>query len=388
MDLYLDYASTSPVAQECIDDFNNYISFYSNPSSHYSSAGFRAYQILEESRKKIADYIHAKPEEIYFTSGSTESINWAIRGFLENAESDCGYLMCTPLEHPAVYNTMMYCKDFYHKLFDFIPVDKVGAVDLDRFRHNLMDAYVYNPLVAVIMVNNEIGTVNDIKSIANEVHKIRNGTLLVDATQAICHVPIDVEKMGIDMMVMSGHKIGAFSGSGFLYVRDGVKLNNLMYGGHQEKGRRPGTENFLYDVVLANQIERLAANEKERWDAERTAITKLSVLIARICNHDEVRTHINGPYIGAKRTPNNLNITIKGVDNQKLISLLNEQGITISAGSACSSSENKPSRILKNIGLSDSEARNTIRLSVNGGLTDDELNYFERCFRSAISVLL
>ena len=367
--IYLNNASTTKPDKRVIDDFVYCAENYWHNPSDISSDGLYAKYIINITQKQIADSINAKPEEIIFTSGGSESNNWAIKGYVDN--NDVDLILTTEIEHPSVYNTCLFCER-RSKLI-YIPVNDCGVINLDYLEKMIEINNDCKILVSIMMANNEIGTVQPIKEIAEIVHKYNNACLHVDAVQAYMHSPIDVKELGIDMMSTSFHKFGGFKNCGFLYIREGIELTPLIHGGHQFNSKRSGTENVPMIYAMGNQVERLSKNLsitsnmlKELYDY---TIIKVYNSCEGLCD-----IYLNGDPLN--RMYNNLSFTIKGIDANMLIYLLELENIYISAGSACCAGENTPSRILKTIGLSDEDAFSTIRISINEGITKKDIDYF------------
>ena len=347
---------------------------WGNPSSTHTP-GIEAKRLLEQSREKVAKFINVESEEIIFVSSGSESNNLAIKGFLEaNDRFDC--IITTKVEHPSVYNTCKYLgRDRYR--VEYAPVDIYGRVDVGKFK-NLISilSETYFCFVSIMLANNEIGTINDIKKIAKIVHQYQ-GILHVDATQAVGQIPVDVKKLGCDLLTFSGHKLNAPKGVGVLYKRKDINLSPIIHGGHQENGYVAGTENLPYIYALGNQVERIGKLDSDcsvrnyLWD-KIFDLTKYSIFL-------------NGDF--DDRLPNNLSLTFDGVNAEALITLLDMQGVYVSAGSACSSGEKTPSRVLKAIGLSDEEAFSTIRISISEDTTTEECDEFVRTLKECLDSL-
>lgn len=383
MGLYLDNASTTKPAQSVVDAFNRYVSRYANPSATYSTAGMAAKNDINEARKKVASYINACDDEIFFTSGATESNNWAIKGFV-SANENCMSFITDIAEHPSVYNIAQYYLDKNELRVAISDVDSYGRFVPQDLEDLLKQAKERDPddtpLVSVMMANNELGTINDIKALAEITHRY-NGTIHVDATQALTHMPIDVDDLDIDMLSASGHKFGCFSGVGFLYVNKRVAIDPLFHGGHQENGMRAGTENYCYIMCMADRLSELSLTEQDRWNRGKELADKYFDITASVCSDNGLKCYCNT--LG-ECLPNIRSITIPGIDASALISFLNDNNITVSAGSACNSGINEPSRVLKAVGLNDDLARNTIRLSIVADAGSDDFDYY----RDSLSVFL
>ncbi len=365
--IYLDSAASSRVSDEVINDITWCLkNVQGNPSSVHSE-GHKAKMLLEESRKKVANYINAEPEEIIFTSSGSEANSLAIRGYLDS-HNICECIITTKIEHPSVLNT---CKRYgmNHRI-EYAPIDSDGRVNLGKF-HSLISAlsYKYFCFVSIMLANNEVGTIQPIKEIAREVHRL-GGILHVDATQAVGNIPVDVKELDCDMLTFSSHKVGCPRGVGVLYKKKAIDIDPLVYGGHQERGYHAGTENVAMIYALGNKLDRLKI-EKFPNDSKREY---LFTEISKVCERLGIELRLNGSV--ENKLPNILSLTFKGIDAAELITLLDDRGVYISAGSACSSGEKVPSRILKAIGLSDEDALSTIRISLGHDTTTKECEEF------------
>ena len=367
--IYLNNASTTKPTKEVLQDFmwcaeNS----WANPSD-ISTEGIKAKQLITHAQEQVANYIGAKPNEIIFTSGASESNNWAIKGFMEaNQNYDC--IITTSIEHPSVYNTCLYLCEKYGYKVAFVPLDNTGMVNVNKFEELIEKLSIsHKCLVSIMFANNEFGTINKIKEIADIVRK-HQCYLHVDAVQAFSQIPINVEEMGIDMMSASFHKFGGFKSCGFLYIRNGIALSSLIHGGHQFDGRRAGTENVPMIYALGKQLERLSNKE---YPSSTTRIY-LYNKICETCNKIKIDVQLNGDLID--RLPNNISLTFKGINAETLITLLDMRDIQVSAGSACSSGTKEPSRTLKSIGLSDDDAYSTVRISLCADTTYEECDEF------------
>lgn len=373
--IYLDTAATTKPSKEVIADITWCLeNIWGNPSSIHTP-GIEAKKLLEQSREKVARFIGAEPEEIIFTSSGSESNNLAIKGFLEaNDRFDC--IITTKVEHPSVYNTCQYLgRDRYR--VEYTPVDDYGKVDVNKFR--IMTSILsetYFCFVSIMLANNEVGTINDIKEIAKIVHRY-HGILHVDATQAVGQIPVNVNDLGCDLLTFSGHKINCPKGIGVLYKKKTINLSPIIHGGHQENGYVAGTENLPYIYALGNQVERINKTKCNNGMIE--------YLLYKIYELDEYSIYLNGN--PTNRLPNNLSLTFEGVNAEALITLLDMNGVCVSAGSACSSGEKTPSRILKAIGLTDEEAFSTIRISISEDTTIEECDEFVRILGECLESL-
>lgn len=389
--VYFDCAATTKPTEKVIQDIiEGMRGDWFNPSS-VSEESRKVKLKIKHARQQIADFINADPDEIIFTSGGSESNNLAIRGYFDNLDSKrCG-LFCSEGEHPSVYNLIKKYKEMYYYPC-ILPLQKNGQLNLTELKKQLESLYApsiyYNnitsaPLVCVSYVNNEIGCVNPIQKISKIIHRY-NGILLVDAVQAVGYRNIDVKSMGIDMLSASFHKFGGVRGCGFLYVKKGIQLSPLIMGGHQEHDLRAGTEASYLITAMGNRLEELKQTQKER----KELIEHLRLSIEeKLFGNDILSKYmwINGEAMYSHS--HIISLTIRGISAQQLITLMNLNGVIVSAGSACSSGEEKPSRILKAIGLSDEDAKSTIRISFNEFTTDDDVNKLVESLKENILIL-
>ena len=405
MSFYFDNAATMEPEQEMLERYAELCEqYWWNPSS-VSEGSIQTRQAIEDVRKRILTYINGREgDKIIFTSGGTEANNLAIKGFccekythfLTNGNAPDGYpsytrltpsIFISSLEHPSVENPAIWLYEM--RIADNINVIKChdsGEIDLKSLEERIQyiytrdDAKFHPVFVSIMMANNELGSINNIKAISEIVHKY-NGILHVDAVQAFSHMDIDVQKMGIDMMSVSGHKFGAPHGVGFLYVREGIDISPLLHGGGQEKGLRSGTEDAPSIIMMGEVIDRIYQN----FDYDTHNVEYCSNEL-RKCLQKYYDVKINSPVDGL---PNIINVTINGIDNEQLITNLDYFGGTqVSAGSACHAGIKKPSKVLKEIGLTEKEINNTIRISLDRNVTIDEIFEFLRILRNEIERLI
>lgn len=373
--MYLDSAATAKPRKEVLEAVMPYLtdSFY-NPSAIYSD-GVKVKNAIEDSRKTIADFINADADEIYFTSGSSESNCWAIQGYVFAGMMDFAKteIVTTRIEHKSI----MKCVDAMDHLGDntgycdvtYLDVDEDGFVDMEQlesvFKEREEPDY-YDILVSIQLANNECGVIQDIKAISDIVHKY-GGVLHVDATQAFGQIPIDVKDMGIDMLSASAHKLkGGAKGVGFLYKKNDIELQPIIYGS-QNAGLRGGTENVAGIVGFAKAVE-LASEEME---------DKLALSVKRDYFINELTRNgckLNGAF--APRLPNNINVMLpEDIGSEELLYILDMDDIQCSTGSACNSHSKKPSYVLKALGLTDEEAARSIRFTISSDITYEDIDY-------------
>lgn len=384
--IYLDNAATTKPTKEVIADITWCLeNVWGNPSSIHTP-GIEAKRLLEGSREKVAKFINADPDEIIFTASGSESNNLAIKGFLDaNDMYEC--IITTKVEHPSVYNTCMSLIDDYAWYrVDFAPVDEAGRVKVNRFKQLISElSYSHYCFVSIMLANNEVGSINDIKKIANIVHH-HSGILHVDATQAVGHISVDVKELDCDLLSFSGHKLNCPKGVGVLYKKKDIKLSPIVHGGHQEGEFRAGTENLPYIYALGNQVDRIGKvnpNYEIRDYLKRNIICDYMGIMNYNGNIYSNENYDN--YFGT--LPNILSLTFEGINAEALITLLDMRGVCVSAGSACSSGEKTPSRVLNSIGLTDEEAFSTVRISIGEDTTIEECDEFIRILGECLKSL-
>lgn len=362
--IYFDNAATTRAADEVAERVRYMLlENFGNPSAQ-SMMGVRAENELNDARKIMAKSINALPEEIYFTSGGTEDDNWAIFGTAEGYKRSGKHIITTSIEHPAVYEPMERLRQKGWEV-TVLDVDKNGYIDLDVLRDSIREDTV---LVSIILVNNEVGTIQDVVSIGRIIKERNHNTLFhVDAVQAFGKYPIDVRKMNIDMLSMSGHKIHGPKGVGFFYMKKGLKVRPIIYGGGQERGQRSATENTPGIAGLAKAVE-LAM---ENMDASHEKVMEVKRTLAEGILRDIPKTHINGPSI-EDASPYVLNVSFNGLRSEVLLHALEEKEVYVSAGSACSSKKKGGSHVLRSLGLSDERIEGAIRFSFCRYNTVDE----------------
>lgn len=361
--IYLDHAATTAVHPDVLKEMLPYFTDkFGNPSSVYGFAANNKNK-LTEARETIAGALGAKPEEIYFTAGGSESDNWALKCTAEAYGVHGGHIITTKIEHHAILHT---CKYLENRGYDvtYLDVDENGLVDLNTLEAAIRpDTF----LISIMFANNEIGTIEPIKEIGEVAH--RHGILFhTDAVQAFGQIPIQVDEMNIDMLSASGHKFNGPKGIGFLYIRKGLKLKSFIHGGQQERGRRAGTENVPGIVGIAKACEIAMAEMEERMKKE----TELrDYLIERILKEIPY-TRLNGH--SKKRLPNNVNISFQFVEGESILIMLDMAGICASSGSACTSGSVDPSHVLLAIGLPHEIAHGSLRLTLGYENTKEEMD--------------
>lgn len=362
--IYLDHAATTKTRKEVVEAMLPYFTEnYANPSAVYSFAG-EAKKGVDESRAAIAGILGAKPEEIYFTSGGTESDNWALLAAADAYENKGKHIITTKIEHHAILHTCAYLEK---KGFEvtYLDVDGLGLVDPAELEKAIRPDTI---LISVMFANNEIGTVEPVKEIGAIAKK--HGVLFhTDAVQAFAHIPIDVDEMNIDMLSASGHKFYGPNGVGFLYIRKGVKIRSYMHGGAQERKRRAGTLNTS-GIVGMGTAAKLAASEMEQEGRRQRGLR--DYLIGRVLKEIPY-TRLNGD--PEHRLPNNVNFCFRFIEGESMLINLDLAGICASSGSACTSGSLDPSHVLLAIGLPHEIAHGSLRITIGDETTREDLDY-------------
>lgn len=362
MTIYMDNSATTPVRKEVVEEMIPYLTEnFGNPSSIYD-LGKTSKHAVEKARKRVAYAIGAEENEIYFTSGGTESDNWAIKGIAFANRNKGKHIITSSIEHHAVLHA---CKWLEGQGFEvtYLPVDKYGMVSPEDLKNVIRDDTI---LISIMLANNEIGTIQPV----DEIGKIARENRIyfhTDAVQAIGHVPIDVQKMNIDLLSLSGHKFQGPKGCGALYIRKGTKIETLLHGGAQERKRRAGTENVPAIAGLGKAIE-LAVGEI--GESDKTLLEMRERLIKDLLKIP--KTHLNGHPI--KRLANNVNVTFEYIEGESLLLLLNAKGIFASTGSACNSSSLEPSHVLTACGVPHEIVHGSLRLSLGKMNTQEDVN--------------
>lgn len=350
--IYADNAATSkldPLALEAMLPFLR--EDFGNPSSLHSF-GRSPRSILNESRQQIAECIGASPEEIFFTSGGTESNNWALKGLAKANTNNKKHIITSAIEHHAVLNT---CSHLEHQGFEvtYIPVDSKGHISKVDLENAIRQDTI---CISIMLASNEIGTIEDIATISSISNKY-NIPFHTDAVQAVGHIPVDIKKLGVDLLSASAHKFNGPKGVGFLFVRKGTTLFNFMDGGYQENGCRAGTENIPgivgMTVALRNNYKNIQANTEK--------INNLTFLFKKYISQAITPVKFNGDQCSS--LPGNVSVSIPGISGESLLHYLDLKGIAVSTGSACNSQSVEISHVLKAIKLSETLANGTIRIS-------------------------
>lgn len=370
--IYLDNGATTKIKTEVLNEMMPYLTTeYGNASSLYS-IGRKSKKAIEKARQQVAELINCNPHEIYFTGSGSESDNTALKGFAYTNRGKGNHIITSKIEHHAILET---CETLERQGFEisYINVDENGIIKLDELKNAIRPSTI---LISVMAANNEIGTIEPIEEIARIAHK-HNITFHTDAVQAIGNMHIDVTQMGIDMLSLSGHKINAPKGIGTLYIKSGIKVEKYINGGHQERNQRAGTENVAGIVGLGKACE-LANKNME------THIKNLSILrdyyIMKLQKEMPNKIRINGAM--EHRLPGNANISFEGVKASELIYKLDEKGICVSSGSACSSGSTSPSHVLTAINVPEKYLNSAIRTTFGDNNTFEQVDYLVKCLRT------
>ncbi|MBE5813687.1 MAG: cysteine desulfurase NifS [Clostridiales bacterium] len=360
--IYMDNAATTATRKEVLETMLPFFGqTYGNPSSIHG-VGREARKAVEAARKQVADAIGAEPREVYFTAGGSESDNWAIRLGCEAMSKKGKHIITSAIEHHAILHTCEAMEKEGYRV-TYLPVDEFGRVSVQDVENAISED---TALITIMAANNEIGTLQPIKEIA-EVAKKHGVLFHTDAVQAIGAIPVNVKELGVDMLSMSGHKFHGPKGIGALYVRKGIRMSNLIHGGAQERGFRAGTENLPAIVGIGKAIE-IATAELPEYSRRMTALRDRLIdgLTERI---PDIR--LNGHR--TERLPGNVNISIRYLEGESILMRLDLAGIEASSGSACTSGSLDPSHVLLAIGLPHEIAHGSLRLSLGMDNTEEEV---------------
>lgn len=371
--VYFDNASTTPMSNEVYREMiETYGSVYGNPSSIYK-AGRDAQELLNKARERVAKAIGAKPSEIFFTSGGSESNNWAIKGIAKANRDKGNHIITSAIEHPSVLES---CRALEKEGFrvTYIPVDEMGVIKYSEIVKAIGPDTI---LISIMTANNEVGTIQPIRAIA-ELAKANDVAFHTDAVQAIGCIDIDVKEIGIDALSISGHKIYGPKGVGALYVREGVKIQKLIDGGHQENDYRAGTENVPAIVGLGKAIEEVTAdieeNNKYLRSIRKYFLKQVSSLIHNIS--------LNGH--PTQRLQGNASISFEAAEGEAVLVMLDREGIYVSTGSACATGSNEPSHVLMAMGKQVEDAISTIRFTFSKYTTKEDIDYMAERLRKIV----
>lgn len=362
--IYLDNAATTPLHPKAVAAMLPYLNeTFANPSSVYSPAR-QVRKAIDDARHTIAAAIGANASEIFFTASGTESDNWAIKGVLESPKAKGKHIITSSIEHPAVHSLCEYLQSRGYDV-TFLPVDDAGFVNPQDVENAIRPETC---LVSVMLANNEVGTIEPVAAISKITKK--HGVLLhTDAVQALGHMPVNVNDLGVDLLTFSAHKFYGPKGIGGLYVKKGTPMATLLYGGAQERGQRAGTENVIGIVGMAAALQAAL----EEMPAEEKRLTALRDKLIEGIRTTIPYTKLNGP-TGDKRLSGNVNISFRFIEGESLLLHLDMQDIYASTGSACSSGSLEPSQVLMSMGLTHELANGAIRFSLGRQNTEADIN--------------
>ena len=362
--IYMDYAATTFTKPEVLEEMLPYFTeFYGNPSSVYSISR-ETKKAIDKARGRVAKAINANMDEIYFTGGGSEADNWALKGIAFAHKNKGNHIITTEIEHHGILHVGEYLEKHGFEV-TYLPVDEYGLINIEDLKNAITEKTI---LVSVMFANNEIGSIQPIKEIG-AICREKKIFFHTDAVQAVGNVAVDVKEMNIDLLSMAAHKIYGPKGTGALYIRRGIKIDNLIHGGGQEKARRAGTENVAGIVGLGKAIE-LATENLEEHSARLTKLRdKLIDGLLAIPN-----SRLNGP-TGDKRLPGNVNVCFEFIEGESVLLMLDMEGICASSGSACTSGSLDPSHVLLAIGLPHEIAHGSLRLSIGDRTTEEEVDF-------------
>ncbi len=362
--IYLDNAATTRVHPEVVEAMLPYFTeCYGNPSAIYSFAG-EAQKAVEKARETLADLIGAKPEEIYFTAGGSESDNWALKAAAEAYRDKGKHIITSKIEHHAVLHTCEYLEKQGYEI-TYIDVDEYGFVKLDELEKAIRPDTI---LISVMTANNEIGTIQPVEEIGR-IARAHGVLFHTDAVQAFGQIELDVDKMNIDMLSASGHKLNGPKGVGLLYIRKGVKIRSFIHGGAQERSRRAGTHNVPGIVGFGKAAELAKASLAQRTAYE---MQLRDYLIDRVLREIPY-SRLNGDR--ERRLPNNAHFCFRYIEGESMLILLDQKGVCASSGSACTSGSLDPSHVLLAIGLPHEIAHGSLRLTLSEQTTKEDIDY-------------
>lgn len=372
--IYLDNSATTPIKSEVLQEMMPYLTTeYGNASSLYS-VGRSAKRAIEKARNRVAELLNCNHNEIYFTGGGSESDNIALKGFVYANKEKGNHIITSKIEHPAILET---CKTLERQGFEvsYINVNENGIIDVEELRKSIKTNTI---LISVMTANNEVGTVQPIEEMAKIAHD-NNIVFHTDAVQAIGNVQIDVEKMKIDMLSLSSHKINGPKGVGALYIKNGIEVEKFINGGHQEKDRRAGTENVAGIVGIGKAAEIARKN----METHIRNLSKIRDYYIKKVQKEIPNIRINGSM--ENRLPGNANISFKGINASELIFKLDERGICVSSGSACSSGNRNPSHVLIAMNVPEVYLNSAIRTTFGDNNTFEQVDYVVKILKQIIN---
>jgi len=379
--IYLDHAATTPVDKTVIEAMQNYmLNNWHNPSSIYIE-GQRASNAIQKSREDIANFIGAIPEEIFFTSGGSESNNLAIRGVVESFENKNIHIVTSSVEHHAVIDPIEMLSNQKKITFSHVHPNKEGEILADKVLESITKD---TKLVSIMHANNEVGAINDIKLITEKI-KAHDPKIIVhsDSVQYVAHFPIDVKELGVDLLSFTGHKFYGPRGAGVLYIKNGIKIVPQIIGGGQEKNIRAGTENVAAIIGLTKAMEISVQQRKLDINRDQELFEELKNFISREISG----IGFTGPKDPNQRIPGMLSLIIDGIEGEAILLGLDMQGICASSGSACSTGSIEPSHVLTAMGIPSDLARGSLRLSFGRANTRNDIQHIKKILPEIITNL-
>ncbi len=377
-EVYLDYSATTPVKEDVVKEMIPYYTEkFGNPSSLYAP-GLAAKEGLDKARVQVAELINAEPNEIFFTSCGTEADNWVLEGVADALKKKGNHIITTTIEHHAILHTCQYMEKHGVEV-TYLDVDNEGFVNPEDLKAALRDETV---LVSIMMVNNEVGTVQPIKELAAIAHE-KGVYFHTDAVQAIGNVPVDVKDLDVDFISMSAHKIYGPKGVGALYKRKGITIPNFIHGGAQERKKRAGTENAAGIVGFGKAAELAKAGLDKHIAHSR----ELRAYLWEIIQKEIPDVHLNGPEDFTKRHPGNLSVSFDYIEGEAMLLRLDACGISVSTGSACSSSSLGVSHVLEAIKVPITRSNGTIRFTVGDFTTKEDIEYVGESLKKVVELL-
>ena len=362
--IYVDYAATTPIKKQVLEEMYPFLTAdFANPSGTYSMAT-ESRMAIDSARGKVADSINGSRNEIYFTSGGSESDNWAILGTALANSGKGRHIVTTKIEHHAVLHSCQYLEKLGFRI-TYLDVDSKGLVDIEQLKDAIREDTI---LVSVMYANNEVGTIQPIKRIG-EICREKRVLFHTDAVQAMGNIPVDVQELKVDLLSMAAHKFYGPKGVGALYVKKGTKIDSYIHGGSQERGKRAGTYNTAGIAGMGKAIEMACADLSAEYE-------RLSVLRDRLIGGllEVTGAKLNGaPGLG--RLPGNCNISFEGVDGELLLAMLDGSGIYASSGSACSAGSTDPSHVLTAMGVSESMAKGSLRITIGSDIGEEDIEF-------------
>ncbi|MCH5276037.1 MAG: cysteine desulfurase NifS [Lachnospiraceae bacterium] len=374
--IYLDNAATTKPYPEAVEAMLPYLNeYYGNPSSIYSFSD-KSKEVIRDTRDFIADSLHAKSEEIYFTAGGSESDNWALKATAEAYALKGKHIITSKIEHHAILHTCQYLEKQGYEI-TYVGVDENGILNMEELKAAIREDTI---LISIMFANNEIGTIQPIKEIGALARE--HGILFhTDAVQAYAQIPIDVEEMNIDMLSGSGHKFGGPKGVGFLYIRKGIKIRSFVHGGAQERSRRAGTENVPGIAGMGAAAKHSFRIMEEKIKKE---IEIRDYLIDRVLGEIPY-CRLNGDR--NRRLPGNANFSFRFIEGESMLIHLDQKGICASSGSACTSGSLDPSHVLLAIGLPHEIAHGSLRLTLSEETSKEEMDYVVDNLKEIVSYI-